>query len=87
MSDNGNFSSSKDNLMYYFFQIGVFVVIAILILMRIITYKNTNNSWIWIINYIGMGIAILNILANKCFMLKDKNRRELMFRLPLISTW
>lgn len=73
---SGNKSSSKDNLMYYFFQIGVFIIILILIVMRIIKYKNTNNNWIWIINYVGMGIAILNLLANKCFKLKEQNSKN-----------
>lgn len=70
MSDNKN--SSKDNFMYYLFQLIVWIIILILIVVRIFTYKIISNNWIWIINYAGMAIAFINILVNKCFKLKEK---------------
>lgn len=74
MSDNKN--SSKDNFIYYLFQLAVWIIISILIFMRIITYKIISNSWIWIINYSGMAIAFVNILVNKCFKLKEKASKK-----------
>lgn len=74
MPDKKNFN--KDDLMYFFLQFSVFIIILILIILRLIAYKNINNAWIWIINYIGMGIAVLNLLANKCFELKSKNNKK-----------
>lgn len=74
MPDKKNFN--KDDLMYFFLQFSVFIIILILIILRLIAYKNINNAWIWIVNYIGMGIAVLNLLANKCFELKSKNNKK-----------
>ena len=71
MPDNNN--SSKDNLMYCLFQ---WVIMLILILLRVFTYKTISNNWIWIINYAGMSIAFINILVNKCFNLKEKKSKK-----------
>lgn len=74
MPDNNN--SSKDNFMYYLFQLVVWVIMLILILLRVFTYKTISNNWIWIINYAGMSIAFINILVNKCFNLKEKKSKK-----------
>lgn len=74
MLDNNN--SSKDNFMYYLFQLVVWVIMLILILLRVFTYKTISNNWIWIINYAGMSIAFINILVNKCFNLKEKKSKK-----------
>lgn len=74
MTENKN--SSKDNFMYYLFQLVIWIVILILIFVRVFTYKVTSNNWIWIINYAGMSIAFINILVNKCFKLKEKNSKK-----------
>ena len=74
MPDNNN--SSKDNFMYYLFQLVVWIIMLILILLRIFTYKTISNNWIWIINYAGMSIAFINILVNKCFNLKEKKSKK-----------
>lgn len=74
MPDNNN--SSKDNFMYYLFQLVVWVIMLILILLRVFTYKTISNNWIWIINYAGMSIAFINILVNKCFNLKKKKSKK-----------
>lgn len=74
MPDNNN--SSKDNLMYCLFQLVVWVIMLILILLRVFTYKTISNNWIWIINYAGMSIAFINILVNKCFNLKEKKSKK-----------
>lgn len=72
MTDN----RSKDNFMYYLFQLVVWVIMLILILLRVFTYKTISNNWIWIINYAGMSIALVNILVNKCFDLKGKKSKK-----------
>lgn len=74
MPDNNN--SSKDNFTYYLFQLVVWVIMLILILLRVFTYKTISNNWIWIINYAGMSIAFINILVNKCFNLKEKKSKK-----------
>lgn len=74
MPDNNN--SSKDNFMYYLFQLVVWVIMLILILLRVFTYKTISNNLIWIINYAGMSIAFINILVNKCFNLKEKKSKK-----------
>lgn len=74
MPDNNN--SSKDNFMYYLFQLVVWIIMLILILLRVFTYKTISNNWIWIINYAGMSIAFINILVNKCFNLKEKKSKK-----------
>ena len=74
MPDNNN--SSKDNFMYYLFQLVVWVIMLILILLRVFTYKTISSNWIWIINYAGMSIAFINILVNKCFNLKEKKSKK-----------
>lgn len=74
MPDNNN--SSKDNFMYCLFQLVVWVIMLILILLRVFTYKTISNNWIWIINYAGMSIAFINILVNKCFNLKEKKSKK-----------
>ena len=74
MPDDNN--SSKDNFMYYLFQLVVWVIMLILILLRVFTYKTISNNWIWIINYAGMSIAFINILVNKCFNLKEKKSKK-----------
>ena len=74
MPDNNN--SRKDNFMYYLFQLVVWVIMLILILLRVFTYKTISNNWIWIINYAGMSIAFINILVNKCFNLKEKKSKK-----------
>lgn len=76
MGDNLESSKQNEIISYKFIQLGFFIVIFILILVRAVTYKDENNQWIWIINYIGMGIAIINLFIAKCFKLKDKNNKN-----------
>lgn len=66
----------RNDLIYYFFQLGIWLVILILIFMRGFSYKQSNSNWIWIINYIGMSIAILNLFIDKCFKLKKVNSKK-----------
>ena len=71
-----NASNNNDNLTYNFMQLGIFIVILGLIIFRCFNYKAPDNSWIWIINYIGMSIAFINLFLNKCFDLKaNKNKK------------
>ena len=50
------------------FQFAIWIIIIVLIVIRIIS---NNFAWVWIINYIGMVIALLNLLISKCYKLKD----------------
>lgn len=42
-----------------------FIIIFVCIIVRICNYKDTDCSWIWIINYVGMAIAFLNLFITK----------------------
>jgi membrane protease YdiL (CAAX protease family) len=66
----------KDNLIYNILQFVIFLVLIGLILTRLLNYKIQTNSWVWIINYIGMSIAFVNLFINKCFELKVKHSNK-----------
>lgn len=67
--DNNRFSNNITQLI-------MFVVIALLIIFRCINYKASQDSWIWIISYIGMEIALINLFINKCTVLKRKRNKK-----------
>lgn len=69
VSDRNKFSNN-------IIQLITFVVITFLIIFRCINYKATQDSWIWIISYIGMEIALINLLINKCLILKKKHHKK-----------
>lgn len=71
---NGNIT--QDNLMYNILQLIMFVVMVLLIIFRCINYNASQDSWIWIISYIGMEISFINLFINKCFSLKSKNHKK-----------
>lgn len=45
------------------------------IIIRCFTFTILDNQYIWIINYIGMALAIINLLIDKLFTL-DKNNNS-----------
>lgn len=71
--DNNN---GKDSLTYNILQLAIFIVILGLIIFRFLKYEIQTNSWIWIINYIGMAIAFINLFINKCFELKSLQNKK-----------
>lgn len=57
-------------------QIVVWVILLILIFIRILDNAFLPKSWIWIINYIGMAIAFLNLFIEKCNKMRKKSHRK-----------
>lgn len=76
MNEIINKTDTQDNLTYNFFQLGIFIIMLGLIIFRCINYNVEDNSWIWIINYIGMSIAFINLFLNKCFSLKNTKSKK-----------
>lgn len=74
MSDKEN--SNDENLMYNFFQLAIWIIILFLIFLRLYKYQALSNNWIWLINYVGMGIALLNLLVGKCFKLRQQKNKK-----------
>ena len=66
----------SNRLQYGIFQLVVFITILIFIITRILCYANNADSWIWIINYIGMCIALINLLIQKCVNLKFESHKN-----------
>lgn len=69
-------TNDEKNLFYYRlinFIIGVILLFCIII--RCFTFTILDNQYIWIINYIGMALAIINLLIDKLFTL-DKNNNS-----------
>lgn len=76
MSNELNDSKKNEVIIYRFFQLGIFFTIILLIILRIFAFQSNDNKWIWIVNYIGMGIAAINLLITKCFQLKNKANKN-----------
>lgn len=57
-------------------QIVFWVILLMFIIFRIFNYSTKANNWIWIINYIGMSIALINLFVNKCIMLKRSKSKK-----------
>lgn len=74
MSDEAQ--SLDDSLTYRIFQFVIWLLLFVLIIFRVLTYKIVSNSWIWIINYIGMGVALINLLISKCFKLRSCHHKK-----------
>lgn len=66
----------SSRLQFGIFQLIVFVTILIFIITRILCYATKADSWIWIINYIGMCIALINLLIQKCIKLKSELHKK-----------
>lgn len=62
--------NEKDNFESFIIQLSAFVVIILLIIVRIIGCT-LEAKWIWIVNYIGMYMAIINLLINKFVKLRN----------------
>lgn len=61
---------------YNIIQFIIFCLMVLLLVTRICSYKISENDWIWIINYIGMSIALMNLFIDKCIELhKTKNKK------------
>lgn len=50
----------------------LFITLFSLIIVRLILW-NKDVNWIWILNYLGMAIASLNLLINRIIGYKDVN--------------
>ncbi len=74
--NNTGRSNKQDNLTYNIMQLVIFIIMVGLIIFRIINYQIQSNSWIWIVNYIGMSIAFVNLFLNKCFDLKNRHNKK-----------
>lgn len=72
MSTHNNIESLES----YIYQIVLWFVIFILIIFRIYNYASNADSWIWIVNYIGMAIACLNLFVTKCLLLRKNNSKK-----------
>ena len=72
MSDN----NQNNVLIYGIMQMVIWITMIVLIFIRLCNYKLNENEWIWIINYIGMGIAVLNLFISKCLKLKDEKNKK-----------
>lgn len=57
-------------------QIIIWVILLILIIIRFTDDSILPANWIWIINYIGMCVAFLNLFIEKCNKLRDKNHKN-----------
>lgn len=54
----------------------VFVLLLSCIIVRIANFDTNACWWIWIVNYIGMVVAFLNLLVNKLLLLYNKNSKK-----------
>ena len=68
--------TTKNNLESGIFQVIIWVIILVLIVVRIIGYNVAENDWIWFVNYAGMAIALINMLLNKCFQLRGNRNKK-----------
>lgn len=58
----------------------IFFILFICIIIRISNYDKETCTWIWIINYIGMATALLNLFINKTISLyNNKNEKYKSF--------
>lgn len=73
---NTDTESLDDNLTYQLFQFAVWMILFLLIVFRACTFNVASNSWIWIINYAGMGFALVNLLIKKCFQLRSRSHKK-----------
>ena len=60
---------NNNNFNYNIIQFIIFCSMMLLLFFRILGFKSPKNNSIWIINYIGMGIALINLFINKCIEL------------------
>jgi hypothetical protein len=66
-------TNDEKNLFYYrLINFIIWVILFFCIIIRCFTFTILDNQYIWIINYIGMALAIINLLIDKLFTL-DKN--------------
>ena len=66
-------TNDEKNLFYYrLINFIIWVILFFCIIIRCFTSTILDNQYIWIINYIGMALAIINLLIDKLFTL-DKN--------------
>ena len=66
-------TNDEKNLFYYrLINFIIWVILLFCIIIRCFTFTILDNQYIWIINYIGMALAIINLLIDKLFTL-DKN--------------
>ncbi|MFR7559925.1 MAG: hypothetical protein ACLUVX_08715 [Lachnospira pectinoschiza] len=69
-------TNDEKNLFYYrLINFIIWVILLFCIIIRCFTFTILDNQYIWIINYIGMALAIINLLIDKLFTL-DKNNNS-----------
>lgn len=68
--------TSDETYIHRLFEIAVWIVLLLLIIIRVVYYKTTENQWIWIVNYLGMVIAAVNIFIKKCMKLKRAKNKK-----------
>lgn len=61
---------------YRLFEFAVWLILLLLIIIRAVSYKTSENSWIWVVNYIGMVIAVINIFVKKFMKLKKAKNKK-----------
>lgn len=67
-----NTNDEKNSFYYRLINFIIWVILLFCIIIRCFTFTILDNQYIWIINYIGMALAIINLLIDKLFTL-DKN--------------
>ena len=55
------------------YQFIIWCILLLFIVLRLISFSSPNNTWVWIMNYLGMLIAMLNLFINKAIELRSKN--------------
>lgn len=68
-----DFKGNSQTILTIIQEVCVISILTICIFVRVINYNNINCSWIWIVNYIGMAIAVLNLFISKTISLYEED--------------
>ena len=62
-----------EKIRYLIYETTIFAILLICIIIWSVNFQQNTCWWIWIVNYIGMAVAFINLFINKVLILYNKN--------------